>query len=328
MNIFIQKISILLFCILSLTTISWAQNKHSFSVMFYNVENLFDTIDDPHKNDNEFLPTGQKKWDTRKYYKKLHNISKVIIASGKWNAPDIVGFAEIENSKCTQDIVSKTALSKIRYKTIHYESRDRRGIDVACIYNPKTVSIIKDTVYPIIFAENKQITTRDILHVEARMTKYKDTVHLFICHFPSRFGGTKKSEFKRIYAASILKTKIDSVKKINPNSHIIIVGDFNDDPTNQSIKTITSDTLNYKNLSLSDDAKSHYYRGVWRALDQCIISTEITQKYNITYSSIKLPFILETDKNNTQKPFRTYQGPAYLGGYSDHLPIKIELQIK
>ena len=302
-----------------------AFSQNEFSVVFYNVENLFDTIDDPHKNDNQFLPTGSKNWDTPKYYHKLKNLSKAIIATSKWLPADIIGICEVENNKCVWDLISKTPLQRMRYKVIHYESPDQRGIDVACIYNPKTVEVISSQNINVSFKDRPRMKTRDILHVHAYSKTLKDSLHFFFCHFPSRYGGAKESEFKRITASKILKTHTDSISLIQPNSKIIIMGDFNDTPTNKSIKNITK-SGNFSSCVDSTFPGTYNYKNLWSNIDQCIINSQVQNSYTYKYSITDADFLLSTNSKNQNSPFRSYKGSYYNWGYSDHLPILLMLK--
>jgi exonuclease III len=302
----------------------FAQNTNEFSIVFYNVENLFDTIDDPRKNDNQYLPHSKKEWNTYKYYQKLENTSKAIIASGKWNMPDIIGIAEVETKKCALDLIHKTPLTKAHYNLIYYESPDFRGIDVACFYNPETFKVINSVNIPVSFTGRPQMKTRDILHITGVITKSEDTLDIFFCHFPSRFGGTKKTEFKRLTAAQTLKNYTDSLEQIG-SPKIIIMGDLNDTPQDSSIAILTDNS--YQNLMNDSYYGTHYYNNTWNHLDQCIANYKFTKNFNYTYEIIHNNFLLTTDSKGRKKPFRTYQGPFFKNGYSDHLPIILRIKI-
>ena len=326
----------LFFCNLFFTT--YAQNKKTpdFSIMFYNVENLFDTIDDKTKNDNEFIPTSAKKWNSYQYYSKLKHISQVITAAGEWHNPDIIGMCEIENESCLWGLTHNTNLSRFQYKFIHYDSPDDRGIDVALLYNPKTFIPITSRPIQIHFPNAPQSKTRDILYVKGIMKTSNDTLHMFVCHFPSRRGGQVQSDPKRLYVAQILRQTIDSIQKTNTNANICIIGDFNDYPTSTSISKVLQASTEKQNCEtcltnvIDKTAEgTHKFKGKWNFLDQSIVSNALYKNYELENSVLDLDFLLEKEsKLETVKPFRTYTGNYYHGGYSDHLPIIVKLYKK
>lgn len=304
-----------------------------FSLLFYNVENLFDTIDDPTKNDNEFLPQSKKEWNTYKYYKKLTHISQVIFAASEWNMPDIIGLCEVENATCLFDLTHKTNLAHKEYSFVHYDSPDARGIDVALIYQPKTFKVLHSHAISL-SNKDMRLRTRDILYVKGIVRNTLDTLHIFVCHFPSKLGGASKSEPKRIFAAQVLRTAIDSIYSTTPQPYIIAMGDFNDEHTSTPIvNTLNAthfDTTCHSCLvSVIDDTfpGSYNYRGTWSRLDQTILSREAYTAFAPTQTIVRPPFITKTNKKDII-PYRTYNGPHYIGGYSDHFPIVLRLQLQ
>ena len=325
-----NKIAALVFflCCVSWTAFSQTEeNQKPFSILFYNVENLFDTIENHSTNDGEYTPHGERQWNTWKYYKKLHAISDVVIAAGGWNPPDIIGFAEIESPLCTRDIVSKTALSKMRYSYIHHESPDRRGIDVALAYNPQTFIPLFDSAISVTIPSEPKFTTRDILYVTGIISSWHDTIHVFVVHFPSRFGGAKKSEYKRVAATNTLVDFVTQIYTQNNSAQIIILGDFNDTPNNKAPQSIVAAcSNNFIRLNNKQQTGTHVYKKIWHELDQCYVSLSLYTHYTCNYSIVSFDFMLQTDAQGRTKPFRTYMGPYYSGGYSDHLPILCRLQ--
>lgn len=309
-------------------------------VVFYNVENLFDTIDDPHKNDNEFLPSSKKVWNSEKYSVKLQKLSEVLGSIDKKKLPDIIGLAEIENAQVVKDLAITGKLKKVKYHLIHFESPDSRSIDVALLLKNKQFKILKSQALKISIEAEKNFKTRDILYVKILHYKSKDTLHIFVNHWPSRLGGEEKSSHKREAAASILKAFTDSI--INTGSHpkIIIMGDLNDEPNNYSIRQVLiahpSDSLtqnadNLFNLSyplFRENKGSYYYsrEKKWNMIDNMIVTGNLlTAKNGIKSFSNSITifqpdWILHTDKNGIKSPAKTY-GAEYFGGYSDHLPI-------
>ncbi|MCK5028547.1 MAG: hypothetical protein KAR57_02865 [Bacteroidales bacterium] len=315
----------------------------SYKIMFYNVENLFDTYNDSLINDEEFLPTGDRFWNNHKYYSKLNNIYKVIVAVGGWNPPAIIGLCEIENRKVIEDLVSNTPLIKFNYQIVHKESPDRRGIDVGLLYRKELFTPLSYEAIPINFPNNPDSKTRDILYVKG-ITNNSDTLNIFINHWPSRWGGQLESEGRRVFVASVLKEKVDSIFKSNPESNVIITGDFNDYPDNKSLHEILAASQNLDqivenqlyNLSSflykTKNIGTYKYQGEWGVLDQFIVSGNILNKGNSVFTSTEdihifnADFLLEPDQSHFGfKPKRTFIGFKYNGGFSDHLPTYLIL---
>ena len=313
--------------------------------MFYNTENLFDTKDDTLKNDDEFLPEGDRHWDNYRFYKKLNNISKVIIAVGEWQAPAIVGLCEVENRFVLNQLVYETPLKNFGYRIIHKESPDWRGIDVAFLY--RKAFFIADTflIIPVRFSFDPDSRTRDILYVKGRFND-NDTIHFFVNHWPSRYGGYMETEAKRQHAALLLRNNVDSLFHLDPTSKIIIMGDFNDGPSDESIRKILMAEPGIQEevpclvnlMAPYDQDKSSgtlKYQSSWDVFDQLIVSS-----YSLAADSgwvvknsratiFRSDFLLEEDERYLgQKPFRTYYGFKYQGGYSDHLPVWLDLERK
>ena len=336
MNIF-MKLNNILVCLVLVFSISSVFSQESqklvFSAMFYNVENLFDTTDNPMTQDNDFLPESKKQWNTPKYYVKLRNISRVIVAAGKWHVPDIIGLCEVETADCLWDLTHKTNLSRLEYSYIHYESLDNRGIDVALLYNPQTFTVLSSK--PIrVCNETLNLKTRDILYVKGIVMSTQDTLHVFVCHFPSRMGGQAKSESKRVFAANVLRKAIDSVQSLYMNNaHILVMGDCNDGPQNRSISEVLHAGIYNKECSScmvsvidSTFSGTHLYKGEWNYLDQTIVSNYLYSSYILKQTIIRESFITQTTKNNSQiQPYRTYTGAYFTGGYSDHFPVLLQI---
>ena len=314
-----------------------------FRIMFYNVENFFDNENDSLTLDDEFLPDGARHWTNYKYRKKLNNIYKVIVAVGGWEPPEIVGLCEVENESVLEDLVNKTPLAKYEYKIIHKESPDQRGIDVALLYRKNKFNILQTSFIPIIRG-NISLNTRDILFVKG-VTGTKDTLNIFVNHWASRYSGKIESAKKRNFIAAVLRQHIDSIFAMDMHTNIIIMGDFNDEPLDESVlrilntKTDLSEIIPGSLYNLSyvfrNDKKigSIKYKGTWLMFDQFIVSASLLQRDNQLYlesANIHLfspDFLLEED--NTYygfKPYRTYYGYRYQGGFSDHLPVYIDLR--
>lgn len=314
-----------------------------FRVLFYNVENLFDSFDDTLTMDNEFLPDGERYWTWEKYQRKSAKLSKVIMAAGGWEFPDVIGLCEIENRFVLDGIFKKGYLEKIGYQIIHRDSPDRRGIDVAFLYQSEQFQPIDTNFLQLIYPNETKSTTREILYVKGK-TNTQDTLHFFVNHWPSRWGGQLELEDKRIAAACLLREKVNQIVQSNPQAKIIIMGDFNDYPTNESIRKylgaippkgeISNGYLYNLAFPFLNQSKfgSHKYEGRWGMLDQFIVSGALLNKTGILCCApgdmhlFSPDFLLEPDETYFgTKPFRTFVGYKYHDGFSDHLPIILDL---
>jgi predicted extracellular nuclease len=318
---------------------------NNFTVMFYNTENFFDTIDDPHTNDNQYLPAGNKQWNTVKYKNKLENIAKVIASVHPDELPEIVGLCEIENTTVLNDLIGQPVLKNGKYAAILEDSKEPRGVDVALLYRKDEFQYLKHQAIRVTFPFEKETRTRDILYVKGIAGK-SDTLHIFVNHWKSRIGDEKNTETKRVFTAMLLRNYADSIMIRNPESRIIIIGDFNDDPTNKSIYSILQAGNKQKNLGPSDlynmmfdkhnfDGKgSYYYQGDWYMFDNIIVSPalllNIPEQFRTTFGGGQIfsPdwMMQKNQKTGTVKPFETFDGSKYINGFSDHLPVFIELK--
>ncbi len=321
-----------------------ARGGKGIRLMFYNVENLFDIYNDSLTNDDDFTAEGVKGWGQRRYEEKLNNIYKVMTAVGGWEMPEIVAFCEVENRRVLEDLIKKTPLRKDKYEIVHEDSPDARGIDVGLIYRKDKFKYISHQAMHVSFPFAPEVRTRDVLYVKG-VVLGKDTLHVFVNHWPSRLGGQAKSEPRRLYVAGIIRAKVDSLYKDNPNAKIVVTGDFNDYATDKSIvevlrakpskeSTETGDLFNFMaEISKNWHIGTHKYQGHWGTLDQMIVSAPLVQEKRIgklyaRHASIFMArFLLTEDKRNLGlEPFRTYAGPRFLGGFADHLPIYIDLR--
>lgn len=311
------------------------------SILFYNVENLFDTRDDNMTEDDSFTPDGELHWTNKRLNLKLLNISKVILSASGWNVPDIVVFAEIENRSILEKLINNTPLKSVSYKIIHKESADSRGIDVGMLYNPEHFYPLEYYYYPLI-VKNKPINTREILYVSGILNG-KDTLHIFGNHWPSRYSGFLETKSLRKAAAGLLREKFEELNIKYQNPKIVILGDFNDNPEDESIsavllaKKVELPIAENQLYNLFFDIKtseqgSMKFQSQWYVFDQIIVSGSLltatkgicTKPENARILSF--PFLLEQDeKYGGQKPFRTYYGFSYNGGFSDHLPVLLQL---
>lgn len=330
-----MKRYLLIISLLIISTLLSAQTE-SITVAFYNVENLFDTVDDPNILDEDFTPEGEKKWDNKRYNKKLRDIAHVISSINEPQKPGIVGFAEVENRLVLEDLVKTEYLSSTNYQIVHEESPDGRGIDVALIYNPDQFKYIIHQTIPIPLTTKYKV--RDILYVKGILAD-SDTLHVFVNHWKSRSGGQDKTEPQRIQCALTLKNTIDSIQTIHPDAHILVMGDLNDTPANQSVfETLKANNSGEKGslynvmLSLSEQGfGTHNYRGEWSVLDHIIVSNSMVNSsasYSVqdkTGHIFSADWITYTSKQGNKSPNRTYGGPNYYGGFSDHYPVYVIL---
>jgi predicted extracellular nuclease len=323
--------------LLQLTTGYSQESQRPLEVIFYNVENLYDTVDDPLVLDNEFLPDSANNWTEERYAKKLVNLAKVLTAISEDGLPEVVGVCEIENRKVVEDLFKTDALGKAKFKVIHEDSPDERGIDVALAYNSEILTELHHEKLNVSFDFELETKTRDIIY--AKLLSGKDTLHFFVNHWPSRRGGEEASEPKRLLAATILRTKIDSILQRNKNAKVICMGDFNDYPDNRSMtevmkskpgsnQDLTNLTYNLHQSSLG----TYNYKGEWGMLDQFIVSDGLLNSkrgYATSESAVtifKEDWLLFFPKDGGEpSPSKTYGGPKYHGGYSDHLPIRLTL---
>ncbi len=310
---------------------------HRYRIMFYNVENLFDTYNDSLKADDDFTPGGRMHWTSARFKSKINNLSKVIIAAGEWQPPVVVGLCEVENLKVINRLIYETPLGEFDYKPIHFESSDGRGIDVALIYREKFVRILHSSAIRI---KKHDLFTRDILYCKAKIED--EIFHIFINHWPSRSAGQIETEELRMAASQTLRHAIDSLFNVSTSEQVIILGDLNDEPTDISVEkgllarspgiNIEQGTLyNLSRASKGQVKGTLKYQGVWNIFDQIIVSGGLLEDDGLNvqadgYRIFHTPMMIETDKTyNGVKPFRTYLGFRYHGGYSDHLPVYVDI---
>jgi len=338
----VSKVFLCIVCAISIQC-SHAQTQGTdyLRVMFYNVENFFDTVDDPTTNDNDFLPDGAMRWTKSRYIEKRNNIFRVITHVGGWDPPALVGLCEIENRDVLEDLIKNTPLVKYPYKIIHKDSPDQRGIDVALLYRGDYLTCIAQQFIRVRFPDNRR-RTRDILYATLS-TAQGDTLHVFVNHLPSRSGGQRQSDPARMLAASLLRNKVDSIFSRNPLANIVITGDMNDNPTDKSLTAglqALNDTALAKpsalfNLSaykMKESTGTIKYQGKWSMFDQMIVSGGLlrgTLRTDVDRHQIfRAEYLFEPDvRYQGVKPFRTYIGPRYNKGFSDHLPVYLDIVI-
>lgn len=308
------------------------------SVMFYNVENLFDTIDSP-LNDQEFLPEGQRRWNTYKYFRKLRNLFKVIILAGDQDGPpEIIGLCEVENETVLNHLCTKTYLSQENYKYIISDTKDSRGICTALLYDETRFSLISTNTWHPRYEDGTYMSTRGVLFV--RIADETDTLDLIISHWPSRRGGVLETEPLRKQVASLISKKCDS---IGLNRKIIIMGDLNTEPDSETVRESLGASLyeseaelyNMSNSKYSGVSGSYKYQANWYLYDQIIVSSSLvnsTRGYFTGKQMFKIidsPALLSEDVSYKGfRPFSTWHGYKYSGGNSDHLPVRLDLAIR
>jgi hypothetical protein len=307
------------------------------SVMFYNVENLFDTEDDPLISDEEFLPQGERRWNSFRFNTKLNNIAKVIANTGNWEPPALIGLCEVENRYVLERLVNQPSIRNWKYKIIHKNSPDERGIDVAALYREDVFVPIGYDYFSPVPDEEPIPATREILYVYGILAGL-DTVHFFFNHWPSRYGGLMETRGRRQKAATRLNQEILKLQAKYNNPLIVIMGDFNDQPDDDSMTRFLkaslipgNDPSQLYNLSyawLKQGKGTLKYQSMWNIFDQIIVSGSVLHPGRKMFANaddatiLEASFLLQKDERYAgQKLFRTYDGFRYTGGYSDHLPI-------
>jgi predicted extracellular nuclease len=300
--------------------------------MSYNVENLFDTINDP-ENDDDFTPNGKLNWNTKRYQEKLNHIAQVVEAVKTENGnqwPMVIGLIEVEHASCLNDLVSKTCLNDGHYQVAFVEGEDERGIDVGLLYRSDLLKVIEMNAYKVALPENDK--TRHILEVVAQYKK--DTFVFYVNHWPSRSGGTEKSAPLRMMASETLRNAMTKRRSVCENCNVVAMGDFNDYPGDSSLLNLKQvGGRSYSNVMQEGNLKqkgSHFYKGEWGFLDQFIVSAEMMLPERKGWSfrrveAVGFDFMMYTNSKGEMSPARTYVGDSYKGGYSDHLPILLEL---
>lgn len=309
-----------------------------FSFMFYNTENFYDTVDDPATMDDEFTPHGSLKWTEERFNDKVRKFTNVVKNIVKPQTPDIIGMAEIENKNVVMSILDDlNSEGADNYSFVHYDSPDERGADVAMIYNPQSFIVLESNPI-LVHLPGIEDRTRDILHVKGR-TMTDVTLHIFIVHFPSRREGTERSERRRYFVASELHNAVYKILSENPEENIVIMGDFNDTPDDNSIDEVLGAQKSFESISqlkLYNLMYPRHKRGIgstyhkkWLLFDQFIVSGNVLLSDKIDckpeYADVfNPPYLIHFDRKGRANTNRTYRG-KYTGGYSDHLPIFLKI---
>jgi len=341
----IVKIGLLTFSTLLLSANTFGQDKkyQVTCVGFYNLENLFDIYDDPKIRDEEYTPEGTNNWTEKRYQHKLENLSKVIEDMGTEVTPDgcaVIGVAEVENKKVLEDLVATEKLKKRDYKIIHFDSPDRRGIDVGLLYQEKYFKVTNSINYKLTFPDDTAYYTRDQLLVSGVLAG--EDVNILVAHWPSRRGGEQKSEPRRVQAAQLGRKIIDSLYAANPKAKIMYMGDLNDDPVNRSIEEYIQakgKISKVKKRQFFNPMYELYKKGngtlawndAWNLFDQIVVSKSFLNGVDyskLSYYKVRVyrkPYLFQTEGRYKGYPFRTRAGGQYMGGYSDHLPVYVVL---
>ncbi|MCF7798160.1 MAG: endonuclease/exonuclease/phosphatase family protein [Lentisphaeria bacterium] len=321
---------ILLISLLAVVSI-WSADRQFFTT-FWNVENLFDTVDDPQTRDEDFTPTESYEWTTIRLQTKYQMLAQVINQMNEDRGPDILGLAEVEHRGLTEALVRGHL--RRNYKVIQQDSPDERGIDCALLYDPEVIQLKRYQFIPIPLPNNDK--TREI--VEGEFDVDGNSLFVFINHWPSRWGGTAETDPKRRLAAATLRERIDLILKTNPAADILIMGDLNDYPDNGSVLEVlaakpTPNALIPGELYNStwpifeaQGQGTYMYRGEWNVIDHVIVSQGLLDKEHFVWmpgstDRFLQPYQLQRSGKYAGYPFRMYAGGKYLGGYSDHLPV-------
>lgn len=345
-----KQFTLLSICVLLLSCTQWsiAQQRYVTTVAFYNLENLFDTENDPKKFDDDFTPTGSYKYTEAIYQKKLQNLAKVLsdIATDVTKVgPSIIGVSEIENDKVLKDLIQQPAIRDRKWRSIVIEGPDARGVDVGLLYNPAHFKVLEANSHFVdIRKDAAKSYTRDILQVTGLL--FGDTVTVLVGHWPSRSGGEAASQWKRAKAAEVCKRITDSIVALNPNNRVIIMGDFNDDPVSPSVAKVLNAKLNIKDVQPGGIFNPFYalydkgigtlgYQDRWNLFDQIVItsgflkSNESDNNWKFKSAHVfKKKYMINQFGQYAGYPHRAFVGSTWMDGYSDHFPTYIILEKK
>lgn len=316
---------------------SSTEKTNQYTFAFYNLENLFDTKNDPNKLDDDFTKDADRKWNDKRFRKKIRNLGDTIHQIGYQDIshpPVIIGVAEVENRYVLQELIASEALKNKGYDFVHFDSPDERGIDTALLFRRDYFKVIEKEAITLDLRNEigERDFTRDILHVKGILENH--SVHILINHWPSRRSGSETTAHKRLAAAKKNIEIITRIRETNSEARIIIMGDFNDDPTSDSIQHLVETALyNPMELLLTKYEGSLNYRGNWNLFDQIIMSTNFLQQHgnNFRFKESKIfnpKSLTEYEGRNKGNPFRTFIGRKYLGGMSDHFPVYSTFTIK
>ena len=337
-NLFLLNFLLFFGLVLQAQTADKPKQYTPIAVGFWNVENFYDTLNDPLKDDEEFLPGGKNNWNGTRYNRKVDHITDVISQLATETTPDgvaVMGLCEIENRSVLEDIVKAPKLVKRGYKIAHIEGPDKRGVDVALLYNPTYFKLSSMHAYRLVLPTDSTHPTRDQLLVSGKLLG--EEIHFIVCHWPSRAGGGDiATQPNRIAAAKLGRKIMDSILGVNPNAKVILMGDLNDDPIDASIRKYLNTTGKPKEVEaplLFNAMESLFKKGIgtlayndaWNLFDQQIMTPALvhdTKGIHFHESHIfNKPFVLIDSGKYRGYLFRTYSGGEYTGGYSDHCAV-------
>ena len=291
-------------------------------VMFWNVENFFDWTDQgTGESDAEFSSTGSRRWTRKKFYAKCDAIAKTVFWIGEkyGRLPDVIGLAEVENRRVLNLLLESSLLRKCGYEIVHYDSGDRRGIDVALLYR-KEVFDLSENFITTPEHEGEKLATRDILTVRMRRMADGEQMTFIVNHHPSKYAGSKASESRRNYVMISLSELCDSLLKTPENSRIVAMGDFNDNPDSPQFSVMDGLMVNKAQELHQKGEGTIRYEGKWDLIDMFMVSPALDR--TSVMEIVRVPFLMTREKKHPgEKPFRTYSGPRYIGGVSDHCPV-------
>lgn len=334
-----RKSLIITFLLVAFVSVHAQKTKGLHSIAFYNVENLFDTIPDPGKDDGEYLPYGSREWNTEKYTAKLTNISRVLSELGREKTPQgpaLIGLAEVENHYVLQDLVREPSIADKKYEIVHFEGEDKRGIDCALLYDPSQFKLTSAVLAPHRYQNNDTThKTRGFLIVNGKVAKSK--VCVIVNHWPSRGAASPV----RVWAAQQVRELTDSIAATDKKLKIIVMGDMNDDPMDESMAVALGAKKQMNEVGARDFYNPWWeiledkgvgtlmYRGKWNLFDQIVVSKNLLQGKGLIYDSSEVfirDYLIQQDGNYKGSPLRTHGGRLWLNGYSDHLPTIIYLK--
>ena len=303
--------------------------QHTFRVMEWNVENLFDTLHDEHKQDLDFLPGGSYRWTSWHYWRKLDEVGRTIVCAGSEScAPALVGMCEVENDSVMRDLTRRSVLRAVGYRYLMTQSADARGIDVALLYLPRCFRPLSWHSVRVPSVQHGFSPTRDILYVRGILPSC-DTLHVMVCHLPSKAGNGRMAAQHRMLAVSTLRSVVDSVFCVSPQARMLVMGDFNATFNEKVFRTLCPplwETLPTSRRALMHPVGTYYFRQQWSYLDHILVSEALLSwqeglGHTPTAGELRLPFLLKEDGS----PHRTFLGNFYNGGISDHLPLCLDL---
>ncbi len=302
------------------------------TIAFYNLENLFDPFDGEHTLDKNFTPDGIYRWDRKKYRRKIENLSQVISRIGPesmQDPPAIVGVCEVENQSCLEDLVQSESLEKHGYGFVHFESKDRRGLDTALLFRKAAFNPVRSAAFGAeVPGRLGPEPTRDILHVEGDLFGFR--IHVLVNHWPSRIQGARSTRNKRRRMAHELDRVVNSIHRTDPEARILILGDFNDQPGDYSLRKAFSH--NFYNIFGQCDSNrgSTRYRGKWVAFDQILVSEMLLKDRQLNYLKgdvFRPSYLIESQGRHKGSPKRSFRGRFFQNGYSDHFPVYVVMKL-